>query len=299
MATTRLPPRPCNIALPMNPVRENPGVADLWSGNAVVGGIARRYYTGWVEAPFSVKGVRSGIGVWKTEGREFTVGPDAFMLVNEGQSYELTIESAAFVHTKCLFFDPKLIADVAGSVTARRLLDEPAPKQREFSNALRPRDGVIQNLLETSRPLTDDDFVHAAEFLVAGEQERAFALDRLALVNGTLRADVFLRLERSADLMIEGAGQRLSLDRIAKESDLSPYHFHRLFRAAYKVTPLEFLTEQRLRRARRLLMTTDLDLDSICLSIGLESASSFSRLFKRRFGQSPGRYRNSQDRTEI
>jgi len=285
----------------MNAVRENPDVADLWSGNAVVGGIARRYYTGRVEAPFSVKGVKAGGGIWKTDGREFTVGPDAFMLVNEGQSYELTIESAAFVHTRCLFFDPKLIAEVTGSfaAAARRLLDAPAPKQREFSNALRPRDGVIQGLLETSRPLTEDDFVHAAEFLVAGEQERAFAADRLALASGPARADVFLRLERSADLMIEDAGQKLSLDRIARESDLSPYHFHRLFRAAYKVTPLEFLTEQRLRRARRLLVTTDLDLDSICFAVGFESASSFSRLFKRRFGQSPGRYRNSQDRTEI
>ena len=72
---------------------------------------------------------------------------------------------------------------------------------------------------------------------------------------------------------------------------MSPYHFHRMFKRAFRQTPMQFLQEYRLRSARRLLATTDEQVTTIALAVGFESLGSFSWLFRRRFGLSPRQFR--------
>jgi AraC family transcriptional regulator len=77
----------------------------------------------------------------------------------------------------------------------------------------------------------------------------------------------------------------------ARAARLSPAHFHRQFRTLFGQTPMQFLQERRLAAARRLLISTDEPVTTICFLVGLESLGSFSSLFRRRFGRSPSRYR--------
>src|SRR5260221_576400 len=72
---------------------------------------------------------------------------------------------------------------------------------------------------------------------------------------------------------------------------LSPYHFHRMFKLAFRQTPVQFLQECRLAAARRLLVATDQPVTTICLAVGFESLGSFSWLFRKRFGHSPRQFR--------
>lgn len=74
---------------------------------------------------------------------------------------------------------------------------------------------------------------------------------------------------------------------------MSPYHFNRLFRALFRETPHEYLTMIRLTEAQRLLRMTSMSLAEVSLAVGFQQASSFSRLFRHRFGLSPGEYRRA------
>jgi AraC-like DNA-binding protein len=57
---------------------------------------------------------------------------------------------------------------------------------------------------------------------------------------------------------------------------------------------MQFLQQRRLQVARTLLLTTDCDITSICMSVGFTSLGSFSWLFRRRFGRSPRELRRSE-----
>ncbi len=83
----------------------------------------------------------------------------------------------------------------------------------------------------------------------------------------------------------------ITLERISQEAGFSPYHFIRLFRAAYRQTPHQYLVQRRIDKAKRLLRTTDLPVNAICYTVGFESLGSFSTLFRRIVGLSPGTYR--------
>jgi len=81
------------------------------------------------------------------------------------------------------------------------------------------------------------------------------------------------------------------LEDAAMSIHLSPFHFQREFRRAFGETPHEFVTRLRMDQAKELLAQTNLSVIDICLQVGFNSLGSFSSLFKRRVGISPGAYR--------
>lgn len=83
----------------------------------------------------------------------------------------------------------------------------------------------------------------------------------------------------------------LTLERISREAGFSPYHFIRLFRLAYKRTPHQYLMQQRIEKAKVLLLTSDIPIQEVCYAVGFASLGSFSALFRRIVGLSPSSYR--------
>lgn len=85
--------------------------------------------------------------------------------------------------------------------------------------------------------------------------------------------------------------QSLTLADMASWVNLSPYHFARLFRAAFGCAPYQYVQEQRLILARDRLRNSRDKITAIALSSGFNDSSQFSRAFKSRFGITPSAYR--------
>jgi len=99
------------------------------------------------------------------------------------------------------------------------------------------------------------------------------------------------RLCRVRDLLRDQLAQPLTLADCAEDVDLSPWHLHRAFRAAFGETPHAYLTRVRIDRATRLLALTGRPVTEVCFEVGFTSLGSFSTLFKRHTGWSPAAYR--------
>lgn len=84
----------------------------------------------------------------------------------------------------------------------------------------------------------------------------------------------------------------LSLAALATRVSLSPYHFHRLFRATVGETLKQYTQRLRLERAANRLIVHEGTILDIALDSGFQSHETFSREFKRRFQVTPHGYRN-------
>ncbi|MBS0476695.1 MAG: helix-turn-helix transcriptional regulator [Proteobacteria bacterium] len=84
----------------------------------------------------------------------------------------------------------------------------------------------------------------------------------------------------------------LSIEMLAKEAGLSPYHFSRLFRNSVGRSPYRYYDELRFQRAKDLLGTTDLPVNEIGSRLGFTHPSQFTRAFRRHAGCAPSAYRN-------
>lgn len=84
----------------------------------------------------------------------------------------------------------------------------------------------------------------------------------------------------------------ISLEKMLLRVPLSKRTLIRRFKQATGYTPLEYLQEQRLFKAKALLEFSNNSFDEITFKVGYENSSSFGRLFKKRIGLTPGTYRN-------
>jgi AraC family transcriptional regulator len=81
------------------------------------------------------------------------------------------------------------------------------------------------------------------------------------------------------------------LDQLARHIGLSPFHFHRVFRAVIGEAPATYRRRLRLERAAMRLKYTGLPVIEIAFLAGYQSHEAFSRAFKSRFGRSPRAFR--------
>jgi AraC-like DNA-binding protein len=83
--------------------------------------------------------------------------------------------------------------------------------------------------------------------------------------------------------------ERFSIERLAAEVGMSSSSLHEHFRAVTAMTPLQFQKQLRLQDARSLMLVQDIDATTAAFHVGYESASQFSREYRRHFGEPPAR----------
>ena len=106
-----------------------------------------------------------------------------------------------------------------------------------------------------------------------------------------LRHEGFRRLCRARDLLRELDEPALSITDIAREVQISPFHFIRQFEAVFGVTPHQFRIQARLDTAKQLLASGNHSVTDVCMEVGFSSLGSFSTLFTQRVGEAPSAYR--------
>jgi AraC family transcriptional regulator len=100
-----------------------------------------------------------------------------------------------------------------------------------------------------------------------------------------------VQLRRVMDLIASRISSGVSLQEMAKEAGMSPFHFSRQFRLATGQSPARYALVKRIEWAKEQLRERQADIMEVALDCGFEDASHFSRAFKSVVGQSPRDYR--------
>ena len=79
----------------------------------------------------------------------------------------------------------------------------------------------------------------------------------------------------------------LSVDELARRAGLSRPYFTEVFAREAGISPARFIAQERIKRAKELLFTTDMSVSKIALAVGYEDTASFIRLFKKYEGKTP------------
>jgi len=90
----------------------------------------------------------------------------------------------------------------------------------------------------------------------------------------------------------------ITLDHISKVACLSKFHLVRSFKKIYGVTPYQHLTSLRIKKAKELLQT-NLSITAVCYSIGFDSTTSFSGLFKKITGKTPIQFKREKTKKQF
>jgi len=89
------------------------------------------------------------------------------------------------------------------------------------------------------------------------------------------------------ELVDELAFENISMERIYDKLDISAAHAGVLFREAYGVAPGAYRGQLRFRRARELLVSSQMNVSEVAYAVGFTDPLYFSRVFRKAFGLTP------------
>jgi AraC family transcriptional regulator len=100
-----------------------------------------------------------------------------------------------------------------------------------------------------------------------------------------------IKLRRAVEFMLSNIRSELSLANIAAAAGMSLFHFAKAFKQATGQAPHQYLTAQRMLRARVLLHDKGLAIAHVAEAVGL-SHSHFTAVFRRQMGMTPTKFRD-------
>ncbi len=101
------------------------------------------------------------------------------------------------------------------------------------------------------------------------------------------------QLRKVQDYVAEHLAEEISIERLAELVELSSSHFSHVFKETTGMTPLQFVTRERITRAQQLIRETSRSLIEIGLEVGYTSPSHFAQVFRRVVGVTPTDFRSS------
>ena len=108
---------------------------------------------------------------------------------------------------------------------------------------------------------------------------------------------LYRRVVKAKLFIDDNYSSAIDLENIADEACFSKFHFFRLFKTVYALTPHQYLTAVRINHAKRLL-SDGATVARACYSVGFDSLSSFTGLFRRRVGVTPAVFQHRALKTK-
>ncbi|EMR04593.1 AraC family transcriptional regulator [Cesiribacter andamanensis] len=254
-----------------------------------------------IEGPYSLFLNLQGYSRVMAGGQWTLLKDDTFLLTNQQQVYSLELDNRKQgTETFNIHFGDAFAREALHSLlhTQGQLLDNPHPDSTrpfQFPNRTHYRSPtfnlLIQRLQRHStnfhQETFEEDLYSLFSLLCAGQLKEHRAMQQLGLQKKATRTEIERRLHLAANLIHEAYAEPLSLERLAAAACLSKFHFLRLFRQVFGQSPNQYLQEVRLARTYTLLQNTGYTLSEIADRVGLQSASSLSRLVSQHSGRAP------------
>ncbi|MBB6673095.1 response regulator transcription factor [Cohnella nanjingensis] len=102
-------------------------------------------------------------------------------------------------------------------------------------------------------------------------------------------------IKRAVAYIQTNLDKSLTLQQVAKHVHLNPSHFSEVFKRETGWTYIDFVTRERIARAKAMLEQSPAKISEIAGSVGYEDVKYFSQLFKKLTGQTPSEYRQKPD----
>lgn len=232
---------------------------------------------------FSIGAIERGNQVATIRGRREASGPGDLYLINPGEIHDGVPTDGGYRY-RMIYPEVEFFREVLEDVTGQPFSGTPAFGQQIL------HDQALADAFHQAHA-TLEQRAGALE----GSQSMFLVLEAMFRRHGSSIVVPTSTSERTAvhqarDYLIEHYADDVGLEELAAIAGLSRAHLIRAFRKEFHITPHSFLTDTRIREARRRLRAGGQPAE-IALACGFADQAHFTRHFKSRTGLTPGQYR--------
>jgi AraC-like DNA-binding protein len=256
----------------------------------------------------SIKCMFNGTATYRVGRACFAVDETGYLILNDGQAYEIQIDSPTRLQSFVTYFPQGWSQDVLRNFVTRedKLLDDPESPSGpvHFFEKFSPHDEILSPAISRLRRehqsgvlsdvLVEERLRGLLARMLQAQRDSFRGMAQVRAVRASTRAELWRRLHRARDFIRARANTPVSVSEMAGAACLSPFHFMRAFKATFRMTPHAYLSQCRVECAKFLLERTELPVTQICLETGFESLGTFSTWFSRFTGESPRAWRTKR-----
>lgn len=277
-----------------------PGPATpLWNNIALNVKCKEAFRTG-VESPYSIFMNNKGHSYCSVNGRQYKIETDTFLISRPGEQYDLVIDNLHQteifnIHINRDFFhslanslvcsDAQLLGGATTEVESPYLLTQ-----------LYARDERIIALTKLIAQTTTKEQFEVAlarltKYLLTTDEDTRRKISVVPAASAAVREELFRRVVVAKDIIHSCYDRDPDLDELSREAAMSKFHFLRVFKSVYGITPHQYLVKVRMEKAAALLKNSPASINEIAASLGFEYPNSFIKAFKNTYGIAPLQYR--------
>ncbi|HEY1040209.1 MAG TPA: AraC family transcriptional regulator [Bacteroidia bacterium] len=260
------------------------------------------------ETPAQVIGIKyviKGRENYSIDHKTYSVKNDCFFLVNPNRKFEMILDDQEPTTGICINLEKKVLADVFNNYSSpeKLLLEEEQSNLIDFDfpeTIYQPDDhfsqylSLLKNYIDqnTGKLMIEKEKLYydvAKNLLLAQSFIRKQVLQIKANKKAT-REELFRRVNEARAIIDDTLQKPMEIGAIASSVALSEFHFFRIFKQVYGITPHQYQIKQRLEKAKQQIIK-GFSITEAAETNGFADVYSFSKSFKKGFGFSPGQLR--------
>lgn len=237
--------------------------------------IVRHCFDPHTHEAYGLGAIEAGVERFRYGGSEHLAPPDSLVLMNPDVLHTGRAETEGGWRYRMAYIDVETVEAVTGDRGwwFRDAVQPDAARARRVTS-------MLDTLWQTQEPLAFD----SALFALLQEFRSQARMSAPAHSGGNPR------FARIVDYLRAHLAERITLEQLAAEAGLSPFHFLRSFQAEHHATPQQVLMALRLFEAKRRLAADEAPAQ-VAAAVGLSDQAHLTRAFARRYGVTPARYR--------
>lgn len=253
------------------------------------------HYHDFVELIFIIQGK----GIQVVEEHEYQVAAgDVFVLQGNQKHYFKDASQVEIVNVMVDDFrNPEIIPNIVRQLEGYKALFILEPNYRtrhHFKNKLRLNREELTSIELTLNAMfhEQNDQNVGFEIVLANRlQELIVILSRHYTSIGATEARSLVRLGKVLEYFENNPDEKIYIEDMASLANMSKRNFQRIFKRALGLSPVNYLTQIRLQKARKLLRETELQIIDISALTGFTDSNYFIKCFKQSFGTTPYKFR--------
>lgn len=253
--------------------------------------------------------VSEGMETYRVNGHSYDVRAGQYLVVNHHQGgAKLHVDTNEYSYGICMDINPEIVTEVVGGhlrpdlthwdpdlenfFTTPQFLEQYHPGGKTRLGAFFQAANIMLkqgNLFEEAEQ--NEFYFRAAELLLEDSVVISKHLQQIKVVKAITKRELYQRIVKGRNLICDNYARPITMPMIAREVGMSEYHFFRMFRQVYRMSPHQFLASRRTEAAQTALLKTDITFSELALNTGFADVFSFSKAFKKATGMAPSNWK--------
>jgi AraC family transcriptional regulator len=242
------------------------------------------------------------IGSYRLNDNAISINDRAFYFLNAGDELEINFSRQMRLETLIIMFNKYFVSDVyrcclgsteelleIGREVNNRVLRLPEIPFVYTAGIRQSIERIVTNRLESDQDSEYYFFDLLSQLLKCNAAYKT-EISRLPAKKKSTREELYKRIIQARIYMSDNLSSTVTIDEIAAEACLNKFHFLKVFKNCYGVTPHQYFLKLKMERSVNLLRTGKFTVSEVCLMSGFESHGSFTNLFRKFYGAPPSHF---------